>query len=62
MAQAILKQGQEQIGQIADEHVSLHVLGEPMAHGPQLSNTFKTAKGFFDDVLVEVEGEHLLLG
>src|SRR5208282_5523691 len=62
MAQAVLKQGQEQVGQIADEHVSLDVLGEPMAHGPQLGDTFKTVEGFFDDVLIEVEGEHSVLG
>src|SRR5512135_3650418 len=50
MAQAVLKQRQEQVGQIADKHVSLHVLGEPMTHGPELGNTFETVEGLFDDV------------
>src|SRR5208283_4869787 len=53
--QAILKQGQEQVSQIADEDVGMHMLGEPMADGPQLRNAFEASECFFDYVLVEVE-------
>ena len=54
-AQAVPQQGQEQVGQVADENVSMHVLGQPMAHRPQVGDTFQTVEGFFDQVLVEVE-------
>src|SRR5437016_7762832 len=42
--------------------MSVDALGEPMTDGPELGDAFETAKSFFDDVLVEVEGEHFVLG
>jgi small subunit ribosomal protein S13 len=39
-----------------------HMLGQPMPYRPQLGDPFQTVKGFFDNVLVEVEREHLVLG
>ncbi len=38
MAQAVAQQGQEQVGQIANENVSMHVLSQPMANGPQFKS------------------------
>jgi hypothetical protein len=41
LAQAVLEQGQEQVGQIADEDVSTDMLSEPMADGSQLGDAFQ---------------------
>ena len=37
-----------------------HTLGQPVAHWTELGNPFETTKSFLDQVLVEIQGEHLL--
>src|SRR5271165_4102651 len=37
-------------------------LCEPMADGTQLRDALETAKGLFDEILVEVQREHFVLG
>src|SRR2546428_11537530 len=37
-------------------------LRQPMADGAQLGDAFETAEGLFDDVLVEIERKHFVLG
>src|SRR5206468_1210318 len=62
VAQAILQQGQEQISQVADEDVRVDPLRQPMADGAQLGDAFQTAESLFDDVFVEIQRKHFVLG
>ena len=61
-AQAILKQGQQQVGEVANKDMGVDVLGQPMADRPQLGDSLETAEGLFHDVFVKVERKHLVLG
>src|SRR5208337_3529663 len=61
-AQAILEQRQKKISQIAEKDMRVNTLCEPMADGTQLRDALETAKGLFDEILVEVQRKHFVLG